>query len=495
MDHTKSVLQSTVLSSASSSSSCSFWGSSILSLIYVEVIPLIPFPDHDDHNNHNDNHHAFPISSVANLTAALVKHILQQYTLQASIVCLFRNSPTTTTTTTTGQHRLCIEWKPHTDEITSHNDNMFATDETNPTSLASGYLLLQSPPQQHQVDDNDDNDKNEMIPATSVGSRAVIFLPWDGNGHDRTIQRNVPVLYLPTSNPCDLHPLPCCVTAYTSSTGRAKSQGKTSEVLVTPDTLLRVLPPQKAYITNAIEMQSNIYSYPPRSIPFQPAPDDFLHILSGDIPTYLSPETIDEIWNNHNPETIQTLTIRLKALLAQPIRIGTTPNALQQLRDQESQISAIRSAIQMYSQYKNIPLQQPLSDESPSSLHSHVDTRQKPGVGDIRWEPSLLVHSPSHGDGKTWLVQAIAQTTLNCTSVHVLSAPTLLARYGIHADAALECWLHGTILSAAVASSHPTVCIILDHLDSMVSTHGSRQSHETTNGDAAMPVLYAIGTN
>jgi ATP-dependent 26S proteasome regulatory subunit len=103
-------------------------------------------------------------------------------------------------------------------------------------------------------------------------------------------------------------------------------------------------------------------------------------------------------------------------------------------------------------------------------------------------EGALIVHSPNHGAGKTLLVRAIAQERLKCQAIHVIQPTSLLAQYGIDADAALESLLHSIVISAACQQK--SICIILDHLDAMVPPP---RSSRTSDGDAAMPVLKAIG--
>jgi hypothetical protein len=113
-------------------------------------------------------------------------------------------------------------------------------------------------------------------------------------------------------------------------------------------------------------------------------------------------------------------------------------------------------------------------------------------AGMMQWEPSLIVHSSNHAAGKTLLVQAIAASKLipHYPLIHVIPASSLLAKFGIHADAALESLLHGMIVSAAVSPCR-SICIILDQLDVMVPPHLSGRS---SSGDSAVPILNATGT-
>ena len=102
------------------------------------------------------------------------------------------------------------------------------------------------------------------------------------------------------------------------------------------------------------------------------------------------------------------------------------------------------------------------------------------------------------------LVQTVARHVLGCSAVHTFNATTLFAKYGANgADAALESLLHSIVLSAAVGggrivpgkgkvqtASPPSICIILDHLESFVppSMAGKGQSI----GDPALPALNSM---
>ena len=87
------------------------------------------------------------------------------------------------------------------------------------------------------------------------------------------------------------------------------------------------------------------------------------------------------------------------------------------------------------------------------------------------------------------LTQAIARRVGGrSTRIHLIRPGYLLAKFGVDADAALESILHAIVVSAA-ARQKP-VCIILDQLDAMLPP---RLSGRSGGGDAAEPVLTAIG--
>jgi hypothetical protein len=148
------------------------------------------------------------------------------------------------------------------------------------------------------------------------------------------------------------------------------------------------------------------------------------------------------------------------------------------------------NAIRSYCVASDIPLKKNTVEQS-NKVELATTASLRPSS--LQWEPSLLIHSPSHADGKTLLAQAIAKR-VGCALVHTIRPATLLAMYGSHADAALESLLHAILVSAAISekssSSSGGVCIILDHLDTMLPP---RLSGRSSAGDAATPIFTAIG--
>jgi hypothetical protein len=222
--------------------------------------------------------------------------------------------------------------------------------------------------------------------------------------------------------------------------------------------------------------------------------------LTGELGNaHLSEETQAQVLQNHNPDTIQALTLKLSLLLSQPIFIGTSADALKQRHEQKLVNASMRQALEAFGSTRSaqhnvgdVPNQlfsiDVPSDRNHESSSLHSSAAGPPSTKALHWEPSLIIHSPDHAAGKTLLVQAIANN-LKCQSIHLIPAAALVAKYGIHADAGLESLLHGIIISAAVAER--SVCIILDHLDVLLPP---RLSGRTVAGDAAGPVLNAIGT-
>ena len=133
----------------------------------------------------------------------------------------------------------------------------------------------------------------------------------------------------------------------------------------------------------------------------------------------------------------------------------------------------------------------PAALERVKMANKQTETNLRPRAPQSRmklsWEPSLLLHSPNHADGKTLLIQAIAQK-IGCTKIHLIRPGQLMAKYGIHADSALECLLHGFLVSAATQDQR--ICIILDDLDGMMPP---RMCGKSGAGDAAVPVFNAVG--
>ena len=94
---------------------------------------------------------------------------------------------------------------------------------------------------------------------------------------------------------------------------------------------------------------------------------------------------------------------------------------------------------------------------APDAVKPGVSARKKQVTG---FGGALTVHSPQHGAGKTLLVQSIAKE-LACR-VHIIEAAPLLAKYGIHADAALETLVHAIVMSSAVQGQRRVLCILFD---------------------------------
>jgi len=160
---------------------------------------------------------------------------------------------------------------------------------------------------------------------------------------------------------------------------------------------------------------------------------------------------------SYDPETVQSLALRMSTILSNTVWIGADSRAL------HSRKKAQMNSISMQSELNDFWDTQQSTDRtvSPSLLR----------------EGALLVYNEHSGSGKTFLVKTIATDALNCHAVHVISAASLLAKYGTSADAALESTLHelalkGTIKGCASVDSNKSakICIILDHFESFLSS-------------------------
>ena len=199
----------------------------------------------------------------------------------------------------------------------------------------------------------------------------------------------------------------------------------------------------------------------------------------------LTSELQEEVLHNHNTETIHQLTLRFSMLLSKPVRIATTADASQLARQTRTRNEWMKQAIQEYCKDMQIPLSS--RTKTTTTTSENINLTKTTTTGPLQWEPSLIIHSPNHADGKTLLAQAIAKE-VGCSLIHVIRSGPLFAKYGVHADMALESLLHSLITTAAVRDCK--ICIILDHLDTIMP---ARLSGKSSAGDAAAPVLNSIG--
>jgi len=270
-----------------------------------------------------------------------------------------------------------------------------------------------------------------------------------------------PTIKFLSENPLALSDIPCVVIGYTyANNNHHHTNSSTNAAVVTAGTHVRVLP--------GLQRTSDV-SY------------SNLDCLCGETEACMITKAMeDEIRHSHNPETLHELHLRLSSQLSQPIRIGTTSDALWRRKKQQSRRARIGDAAKRQCQTKKRPLR------TSTSIHQQTTTSLPSLVRD----GALLVHDQNHGTGKTALVQYVARNLLKCDSVHVLQPGALLAKYGSYADAGLESTLHSIVLSAAT-KRNSSICIILDHLDAwMPSSVSGRSNH----GDAAAPVLKAFAS-
>ncbi len=286
---------------------------------------------------------------------------------------------------------------------------------------------------------------------------------------------NFPLVYIPSENPTILDRQPCCIIAYAHrnhaiSTGARKlgnNQVGCTMCHISQDTLIRILPPRLATKSRS-RLTASAFS----SVDFRR--ESMLHdIIGEDGCIRMADEMIDELIQNHNEETIQELTLKMSAAIAS-IKISTTRDAFRIEEQQRKQMRKIEQSLRLFSM-------------TASKKDNTVKRENVNSMGVKSW-PSLIVHSPNHGDGKTLLVHALAKR-LECSSIYLIRPGALLAKYGTRADSALESQLHAILISAACRNAQ--VCIILDQLDVLLP---ARLSGRSSAGDAATPVFNSIAS-
>jgi len=184
----------------------------------------------------------------------------------------------------------------------------------------------------------------------------------------------------------------------------------------------------------------------------------------------------------YNTETVESLSLRMSTMLANNVWVGTTQNALTERRRRQQEVKTMDMELQAFCE-----AHPHLKSFTTSNVQSEKSNTVVPLL--LR-EGALLVYNSNPNCGKTTLVETIAKEKLKCHAVHVISAPSLFAKYGTSADAALETLLHELVLKYAVkgrSSGVAKVCIILDQLETFLPT--SRH----TGGDPYLPVLNAMG--
>jgi hypothetical protein len=297
--------------------------------------------------------------------------------------------------------------------------------------------------------------------------------------HPITKQLGYPTISFPSEDPLEVEPIPSLVIGYAIDklkNGASLANTSPRDAVILDGTLVRVLPPMRMGRDIQRPLETGTF----------PTYRSFLDELIGEQETPNLPDHLKkEIVCNHDSKAIQQLELRMSLLLAEPIRIGTTEDALTQLERQQRRQKLIGATIQTYclGQAKDSLHQIPQSanDGMVLSMNSSVPALLRDGA--------LLVHSPDHAAGKTTLVKYIAKYRLMCDSVHVIQPAALLAKYGSQADAGLESMMHAITMSAAI-KGRASICIILDHFNAMMPPTFSATSGA---GDAAVPVLHAIG--
>jgi SpoVK/Ycf46/Vps4 family AAA+-type ATPase len=258
-------------------------------------------------------------------------------------------------------------------------------------------------------------------------------------GYLYTIKSESLVVHLPNEDPASsLETIPCRVRIYYDATYCSKDQ----KVVIPPSCLVRVVC------------------------------DDFVSNINSIF--------LKKVLTRNNPETIQQVSLLLKQAFSKNISIGTSASAFKTKYEQRIQRNQMRNAIRSYCKSQNIPLCQKIGQ----STQTITATNESP----LSWEPSIVLHSPNHADGKTLLAQAMLQE-VGCNSIYILSIGQLLAQYGAVADSAFETLLHEMVLSAAFSANK--IGIIFDHLDTWMP---ARLSSKSMAGDAAAPILNAMAS-
>jgi SpoVK/Ycf46/Vps4 family AAA+-type ATPase len=256
---------------------------------------------------------------------------------------------------------------------------------------------------------------------------------------------NSPLLYVPSQDPLQNKPIPCVCRAF--ATMRSDCRSLRLRAIVTPSTTVRIV-----------------------------SADIPLARLIGEASIQLlTKENEDDFLQYYDPATIRLLQLRLQSILAREIHIGTTVDATGQRALRQRRRNLLGQAMKSYVGVDSAPTQQ-----SPNSL----DLARR----SLFQESCLIVHSPYRAHGKTKLVSIVARQS-GCQRVHVIRPGPLLAKYGIHADAALETIIHDIALASA--ARHQAVCIILDQMDAMLPAN---MSNRMSMADASSPVLNGVAS-
>jgi hypothetical protein len=124
--------------------------------------------------------------------------------------------------------------------------------------------------------------------------------------------RIVPVVFLPSENPSVIDPVPCWIVGYgVQSPFTSETR---VEAVVSDSTLVRVCPTTLAKIgSDPQKLTSN-----PVELPFTSSAQDWKCLLTGESrQPLMSVEMIDEVFHNHDEETIRALSLRMSMLLTQ----------------------------------------------------------------------------------------------------------------------------------------------------------------------------------
>jgi SpoVK/Ycf46/Vps4 family AAA+-type ATPase len=308
----------------------------------------------------------------------------------------------------------------------------------------------------------DETPQQQQQPSASCCSVGTLCYYQDSlqepSSDDTTTTTTTHILYLRSSHPLSYDRIPCQCRAFTRKVHRNSTNKTTTQrATVTEATMVRIILP-----TNT---------------------DSFHSRLTGELPEQqLSLREMEETLQNHNPETIRQLTLRLQAILQRIVHVGTTEDALLRQQSSQARSNNMKEALQQYLNCKNVPTMTQNQSKEYSRRRSFS----------LFEDGSIIVHSPYHGAGKTRLVATLAHQ-IGCQRIHIIRSGPLLAKFGIHVDAALETIVHEITLSAALGNE--SLCIILDQLDGMMPpSMSNKTAAATAAGDAAVPALNGMAS-
>ena len=329
------------------------------------------------------------------------------------------------------------------------------------------------------------------------------------------------------------------ITSETLAASGKRRPHRFANCAVVSGTMVRILPTIPAYVRNvegrALIPEVATHSANAQTIKYEGVPSHTTHLslfteLSGEIDTYqqclIHPKTIDRhltiekndeklcakksdfVLSCHDEETVRGLLVRMRALLDQPVLIGTTEDAFTVCEGKKAKVYSRRRAIERLLSHKGVKADGLVEGTGGTMLESENQKKKKEtsanAFGGLLQDGALTVHDPFRCSGKTVLVKTLARKVLKCSAVHTIDASTLFARHGARgADAALESLLHSVVLSAAVGggkivpgrripSNLPdeSICIILDHLDTFVPPIMS--GYGRSAGDPSLPALNSM---
>ena len=236
--------------------------------------------------------------------------------------------------------------------------------------------------------------------------------------------------------------------------------------------------------------------------------------------------------SSYDPETVESLVLRMATMLENTVWIGTSPHAVSCKKIRKTDLQSMDEELLTF--WKSDPssntsyfgdVTNKIVNKNPTKM-AHLAgaasvTNTNGAVPLLLREGALLIYNSHPNSGKTTLVSTIAKNVLKFDAVHVLSAPALFAKYGTSADMALETILHELALRGALRGGatfpfgDPTidchqvcptcnlldgqhnskmnngekgkVCIILDHFETFLPPPTS------IGGDPYLPVLNSMG--